>query len=154
MQNADFATMARMADVRCRRTCMSRLTTGQLQHLDALMDARHARELAEINAIAARSRDERRQQALAGPAADRLDVALAEMALASEYAMVRQDIQDVRDILAARRRMAAGEYGTCSDCGEEIGYARLLAYPTARRCIHCQRLHEQRQTAAGTRRAQ
>lgn len=146
--------MARALDVRCRRTDMDRLTSGQLQHLGALMDARHARELAEINAIAARSRDERRQQALVGPGADRLDAALAEMALASEYAVIRQDIQDVRDIIAARRRMAAGEYGTCSDCGEEIGYPRLLAYPTARRCIHCQRLHEQRQAAAGARRAQ
>jgi RNA polymerase-binding transcription factor DksA len=132
---------------------MSSLTTGQLQHLDALMDARHARELAEIGAIAARSRDERRQQVLVGPAADRLDAALAELALAGEYAMVRQDIQDVRDIVAAKARMAAGEYGTCSDCGEEIGYPRLLAYPTARRCIHCQRLHEQRQ-ARGVRNAQ
>jgi DnaK suppressor protein len=31
--------------------------------------------------------------------------------------------------------MADGTYGTCVDCGEEIPVARLMAAPTARRCL-------------------
>lgn len=121
---------------------MPYLTPEQIQHLSRLMDERWTREIAEINAVAQRSRDERRQEAIAGRAADRLDEALAEIALSTDYAIVRQDVEDVRDIVAARKRLAAGSYGTCTDCGQEIGYERLQAYPTAKRCIRCQREHE------------
>ena len=120
---------------------MSNLTPEQIKHLSRLMDERWAREIEEIGAVAARSRDERRQEAIAGRA-ERLDEALAEVALSTDYAIVRQDIEDVRDIVAARNRLATGTYGVCTDCGAEIGYERLLAYPTAKRCIGCQREHE------------
>lgn len=121
---------------------MSYLTPEQIQHLSRLMDERWTREIAEINAVAKRSRDERRQEAIAGRAADRLDEALMEIALSTDYAIVKQDVEDVRDIVAARKRLAAGSYGMCTDCGQEIGYERLQAYPTAKRCIRCQREHE------------
>ncbi|MCG3200446.1 MAG: RNA polymerase-binding transcription factor DksA [Gammaproteobacteria bacterium] len=124
---------------------MPHLTPEQIQTLDQLMDARWAREIAEIDAVAARSRDERRQEAIAGRAADRLDEALAEVAQSTDYAIVRQNIEDVRDIAAARKRLAAGTYGVCTDCGAEIGYERLLAYPTAKRCIRCQRERERQE---------
>ncbi|MBK7250526.1 MAG: TraR/DksA C4-type zinc finger protein [Gammaproteobacteria bacterium] len=123
---------------------MSRLTEDQMRQLSGLMDARWDREMKEIRGIAERYRDERRQEVLAGRAADRLDEALAEIALSETYAIVRQDIEDVRDIAAARRRIAAGTYGNCTDCDGEIAYARLQAYPTAKRCIRCQEEHERR----------
>lgn len=121
---------------------MAHLAPEQIRHLTGLMDERFAREMAEIAAVTARVRSERGQEALAGPAADLLDVALAEVAGDADAAIIRQDIEDVRDILAARKRVAAGTYGTCIDCGEAIAYPRLLAYPTAKRCIACQREHE------------
>lgn len=127
---------------------MSDLTHDQIDQLSRMMDERWARELEEIRAVAARSRDERRQEAIAGRAADRIDEALAEVALSSDYAIVRQDVEDVRDILAARKRIAAGTYGTCSDCGGAIGYERLLAYPTAKRCIQCQCDYERKKSGA------
>lgn len=117
-------------------------TPEQIRQLNGIMDARFAREIEEIDAVSARARTERGQEALAGFPADHLDVALAEIANAADYAVVRQDVADVRDILAARRRIQAGTYGTCVDCGEAIAYQRLLAYPTAKRCIACQREHE------------
>jgi DnaK suppressor protein len=45
---------------------------------------------------------------------------------------------------AALEKVAEGEYGVCENCGEAIGYARLLAYPSARRCLACQRSEETR----------
>jgi RNA polymerase-binding transcription factor DksA len=120
---------------------MAKLTREQIDELTRLMDERWARELAEIQQVAERSRDERRQEALAGPG-DGVDEALAEIAQSADYAIVRQDIEDVRDIAAARRRIAAGTYGVCIKCGDDIGYERLRAYPTAKRCIDCQREHE------------
>lgn len=128
---------------------MSRLSAQQIQYLTEMMDERFAREMEEISAVAARSRDERAQERLAGRPADQLDAALAEMALAADYAVVVQDVQDVRDIIAARRRLASGEYGICSVCGKDIGYRRLQAYPTAKRCIDCQRLYESQKAERG-----
>ncbi len=125
---------------------MPSLSTQQIQHLTGLMDQRYAREMKEIGSVVARSRDEQRQEIMAGRPSDMLDAALAEMTLAADYAVVRQDVQDVRDIIAARRRLAAGTYGVCVDCSEDIGYARLEAYPTAKRCIGCQRAREERST--------
>ena len=50
-----------------------------------------------------------------------------------------------RQIAAARRALAAGTYGTCSDCGTEIPAPRLEARPEATLCIDCQRHHDARQ---------
>jgi len=44
-----------------------------------------------------------------------------------------------RRIQDARRALAAGTYGTCTDCGLEIPAARLAAVPEAVRCLECQR---------------
>lgn len=37
----------------------------------------------------------------------------------------------------AEARLAAGEYGSCEICGDDIGAARLQARPTATRCVRC-----------------
>src|SRR5699024_648652 len=79
---------------------MSLLSQEQIDRLSELMDERYERELEEINAIAARTKDERRQQALSSRSADSVDTVLAQMVRASDYAVVQQDIQDVRDIIA------------------------------------------------------
>jgi len=126
---------------------MPNLSQSQVAALVALMDERWVREIAEIRSVAGRSIDDRLQQALVGPAADRLDEAFAEIWQRSDHAIVRQNIQDVRDIEAARGRLAASTYGVCTECGGPIGYERLLAYPTAKRCIGCQREHEGRQSS-------
>ena len=46
------------------------------------------------------------------------------------------------EVLGALARVEDGTYGTCTDCGGDIGFERLLAYPTAKRCVSCQRQHE------------
>jgi RNA polymerase-binding transcription factor DksA len=122
---------------------MSSLSREQIDALCRLMDERWNREVSEIRSVVERSRDDRLQESLAGRAADRLDEALTEIAQRADYVIVRQDVQDVRDIEAARSRLAAGTYGACIDCGRDIPYERLLAYPTAKRCIDCQREHEE-----------
>ena len=39
---------------------------------------------------------------------------------------------------AALERIAAGSYGECTDCGADIGTARLHVAPEAARCLGCQ----------------
>lgn len=118
---------------------MATLTQHQIRHLSELMDVRFAREISEIRTVRERTRQERDE---AVPA-DWIDAALVESTLAADDAVINQDVQDVRDIKAARERLSTGTYGICVDCGEAIAYERLLAYPTAKRCIHCQRIYEQ-----------
>jgi RNA polymerase-binding transcription factor DksA len=45
--------------------------------------------------------------------------------------------RDLREIDAALARIAAGTYGVCETCGERIPDDRLLARPTATRCVRC-----------------
>jgi DnaK suppressor protein len=47
--------------------------------------------------------------------------------------------EEERRIEEARRALAAGNYGTCVDCGQEIPAERLQAVPEAIRCVDCQR---------------
>ncbi|WP_374675654.1 TraR/DksA family transcriptional regulator [Ideonella sp.] len=52
-------------------------------------------------------------------------------------------LAELQQIERARERLASGDYGQCSDCGEPIASARLIAQPTATRCIACQSAAEQ-----------
>jgi RNA polymerase-binding protein DksA len=74
-----------------------------------------------------------------GDSADRaLGDALADINLA----MIDRHISEIRDIEAARARIADGTFGTCADCGKEVAFERLQAYPTAKRCLVCQQQRE------------
>jgi RNA polymerase-binding transcription factor DksA len=53
--------------------------------------------------------------------------------------------EEERRIAEARRALAAGRYGTCSECGGEIPRSRLEARPEATLCIDCQRHFDGRQ---------
>jgi RNA polymerase-binding protein DksA len=70
------------------------------------------------------------------------DDALADAAAEMDVAMAIRESQELQDIEAALARIGDGSYGICSDCENEIGRARLKAYPTAKRCLHCQEQHE------------
>ena len=61
-----------------------------------------------------------------------------------EFAMNEHETTELGDIEATLARMDGGTYGQCTDCGMTIAPARLNAYPTAKRCIDCQTVAEQR----------
>jgi DnaK suppressor protein len=53
-------------------------------------------------------------------------------AAASEH-----DRNMLRMVNAALERLDSGDYGECSDCGEQITRKRLQALPWAERCVRC-----------------
>ena len=61
-----------------------------------------------------------------------------------EFAMNEHETAELGDIEAALERLDAGTYGHCTDCGVNIPPARVNAYPSAKRCIDCQTVAEQR----------
>jgi DnaK suppressor protein len=46
------------------------------------------------------------------------------------------------EIDEALRRVEAGTYGTCTRCGQQIGFDRLEAVPAAALCLECKRRDE------------
>ena len=52
-------------------------------------------------------------------------------------------LKELHEVECAMQRLAAGTFGMCAQCGEPIGYARMLVWPTTTRCVRC----EKRQSA-------
>ncbi|MEF8833868.1 MAG: TraR/DksA C4-type zinc finger protein, partial [Halofilum sp. (in: g-proteobacteria)] len=62
---------------------------------------------------------------------------------------IQREIGELRETQAAEDRLERGTCGICSDCGEAIDFERLLAWPTATRCLSCQRTHERTHAQPG-----
>lgn len=59
-------------------------------------------------------------------------------------ATVRAEATELADIEQALIRISNRTFGACVDCGEAIAIERLQAYPTAKRCLDCQKRKEDR----------
>lgn len=77
--------------------------------------------------------------------------AAGEVQRSVEQAEIERDVGELAEIQLALRRVAAGTYGLCSDCGDPIDEQRLDAQPSAVRCAGCQSAHERHTRAAGRR---
>jgi len=60
----------------------------------------------------------------------------------TNFALSEHETAELADIDHALELMSKGDYGTCIDCAVTIPVARLMATPTALRCITCQSAHE------------
>ena len=80
---------------------------------------------------------------LAGQVHDAGDQSVADLLVDVNQAEIAREIREIRDIESAQQRLSDGSYGVCQVCDEKIARARLDAYPTAKRCLKCQRAHEQ-----------
>jgi DnaK suppressor protein len=72
------------------------------------------------------------------------DWAVADALAELDIAGATHVLKDLTEVDAALVRMRTGEYGECPDCGKGIAIARLLAYPTAKRCVSCQAAFEKK----------
>jgi DnaK suppressor protein len=61
-----------------------------------------------------------------------------------EFTLDARESAELDAIDAALKRIDAGVYGVCTDCGADIAAARLQATPQASRCIACQDKFEHR----------
>lgn len=120
---------------------MAALSTEETAQLKQLLQQRQQQLIEEIRDELARS-GEQHYIDLAGRVTDLADESVADMLADMDAAIVDRQITEVREIEAALKRLAAGDFGTCVDCGADIPVARLKVYPTAARCIDCQSMHE------------
>jgi RNA polymerase-binding protein DksA len=117
------------------------LTQTQTKQLQRKIDQRREALLAELREDAARTREHPYAEH-AGPSPDSGDESVASLFADLEQADVTRDLEEFRALEVARERMKEGEYGICVDCGSDIGFERLKAFPAAVRCIQCQERRE------------
>jgi len=128
---------------------MKHLKHSQIAHLDRALDSR-ARELRqEIRDLLLQS-DQEHHRDLAGMVGDAGDESVANMLADLDAAFIDRHVRELGVVENARRRLAAGTYGMCVQCGQGIDFERLAAYPTAMRCIRCEAAHEKTYAHEGT----
>lgn len=106
----------------------------------------------QLNAVQEKVRQELRESSnqhyidLAGKVHDLEEESLADLLVDINLAITDLHIEEIRDIERALIRFSQGTYGTCIDCGMDIDYKRLYAYPAAKRCLSCQTRYERAYT--------
>ena len=118
-----------------------RISHAERVALEAKLRARLAELRAEI-AGQLKTQDDPRLVGLRNRMEDTDDWAVADAMAAMDIAEVSRDLTGLADVEAALARINDGSYGECVDCGVEIPYARLAAYPAAKRCVACQEIAE------------
>ena len=113
------------------------------EHYRAALGARRDVVKSEIFSALSRIKDDR-YAALADQVHDTKDHAIAQLLVESDDAELRRTAAELQDIDAALQRVTAGTYGRCTGCGTDIPAPRLVAYPTAKRCMPCQKEHEKK----------
>ena len=128
---------------------MTLLTRVQNAGLARRLDALDLRLRDDIRATLLQSGDQTYID-LAGLVHALGDEAAAKQLIEIDDALIERHVQELRGIEGARRRLLDGSIDCCIECGNDIGYQRLLVYPVALRCVVCQAQHEKTHAHEGT----
>lgn len=128
---------------------MPPLDPSQLDQLTRKLNEDNQALLREVRNELENSGDQHRIDLLNSEPGDTGDESMANELSDFNVAILDRHIQGMRDIEAAFQRIKNGEYGVCVDCGDDVGFDRLKAYPTAKRCIVCQAQREKRYAQEG-----
>ena len=113
------------------------LTAKQVQELKAIVERRRAALVREVGRDLERVREDGLDN-IVGAVPDPGDESVQSLIQDLDQAEASRDLSELRTLDAARARMDDGSYGSCSSCGQDIGFERLRANPGAERCIQCQ----------------
>lgn len=128
---------------------MPALTQSQIDQLVKKLNAQYQALRREVREELEHSGDQQRISLLNEEPGDTGDESLANALADFNVARFDRHVRELRDIEAALQRVKNGEYGVCAGCGDDIDFARLQAYPTAKRCIICQQQHEREYAQEG-----
>lgn len=122
---------------------MTALNQSELALARGQLEQRRATLIDEIHGSLVKSENESFIE-LAGRVHDTGEESVAELLMEMNINLSRRETEELADVEAALTRIRGGTYGACIDCGNDVNRDRLKAYPTAKRCIDCQNLHENR----------
>lgn len=74
---------------------------------------------------------------------DSIDQSISEGMLSTDLRLRDREKKLLGKIRGAVIRLAEGTIDECEDCGEAIGFKRLLARPVTTLCIHCKESREE-----------
>ena len=120
---------------------MTQFTRAQNTKLQHCLDALEKQLRDDIRAALLQTGDQHHAE-LAGSVHDLGDESVADLLTELGSALHERHLRELREITAARGRLAKGDIDHCPDCGGDIGFKRLMAYPVAVRCVECQGVHE------------
>jgi len=127
---------------------MAHLTQQQLNQIRKKLNDRYQVLLTEVQ-DELNGRGNHNLEGLNPGTGDAGDESVADLIADLGATMVDRQIQEMREIEAARARINDGTYGECIDCGSEIPFERLAAYPTALRDVPCQNQYERNYAQEG-----
>jgi DnaK suppressor protein len=117
------------------------LSDTERNELEQQIQQRRDELAREISQGVARVRDDNYNR-IAGEVPDAGDESVASLVADTENAETTRDMRELQELDRALRRIAEGTYDTCEECGDDIPFARLRAYPGAIRCVPCQSIYE------------
>jgi DnaK suppressor protein len=120
---------------------MNGLTRTQVRFLEQLLQAQRKATVDEAEAELKLLREQSVGD-MAGDSPDTGDESVAMLLTDIDNTMAERHVNEIRAIDHALDLIHERRFGLCCDCGGEIAYPRLEAFPTATRCISCQTLHE------------
>ncbi len=118
------------------------LTKTQISKLARELERQYKSLLEEVRDALEASANQQYIELIDRAPADSGDQATGDALADLNLAIIDRHVQEMRDIEAARVRIEEGRFGSCIDCGGDVGFERLRAYPTAKRCLGCQQQHE------------
>ena len=128
---------------------MTALNAGQTAEFKTRLRERATQLRGEIQQTLERSEDESHVR-IAEQVRDLQDDSFSNLIVDVNYAEIDRDADELQRIDAALHRLLDGRYGICERCETKIPMARLLAEPTAIRCIRCQELFEKTHAVGNT----
>ena len=128
---------------------MAPLTPSQIDQLVAQLKADYQVLLSEVRDELQNAGEQHRIDLLNNEPGDSGDESMANALADFNLTIVDRQVQGLRDIESAFQRIKNGEYGVCIDCGDDVPFNRLQAYPSAKRCIVCQQKREREYVQAG-----
>ena len=126
------------------------LPAKQLDEIRArLADRRHAL-LEDVRESLENTENQQYVEIIGRAPSDAGDASVSDELADLNLTMLDRHVAELREVEAAEARMRDASYGQCVDCGGEIGFERLLAQPTAIRCVRCQDQYEKTHATQST----
>ena len=126
------------------------LSQSQLAKITKKLDERYELLIREVRDALEDSKNQQYVELIDRAPADLGDQSVGDMLADLNLAIIDRHIHEIRDIEEAKTHVTDGTFGICVDCGQEIGFDRLLVNPTARRCVVCQEHREKTYAHEGT----
>jgi len=126
------------------------LSRSQVTELAEQLDRRRESLLEEVRDELEHSENQQYIELIGRVPADVGDQSVGDALADLNLAIIDRHVRELRDIDAAKLRIKDGSFGVCIDCGSGIGFERLRAYPTAKRCRPCQEHREKTYAHQGT----